>query len=511
MGAVGLTALCRRIGAPYPPLLALSGAALAFAPSGPEIHIEPELALTLFLAPVLLEAAYHTSPRDLWRNFVPLTSLALVAVLLTAAVVAFIGWRMGGLPVAAAAALGAVVSPPDSAAATASLSPLRLPRRIRHLLSGESLLNDATALILYRISVRLAVGHAALGEVGHVPLVIMLGSPLAGFALAQAQAMLTGRVRDAPSFTVLGLVGVFGVWLLAERMGLSPLVTVVVYGLTLGRVLPTRVSARNRVSSASVAETLGFVLTVLAIVIMGLQARQIVERFSRAELGHAVQLAVTVLAAVVLVRLGYVMAYNTAVRLKNRWLGVKLPPGMGAPTAKSGLVISWCGMRGMVTLAGAFALPEGFPGRDLIVFCAFFVVLGTLTLQGFTLKALVKALRLRPDTSVEQEVAAGRSAMLQAALERLASETSPAIGAVREHYEAAQAVTRHGETAQEATEHDRLRLLALTAERREIERLRKAAEIGEEAFHRLEAELDWAELDAAPAGYFQPLRSEGDV
>ena len=151
--SVILAGLARRLEIPYPPLLALAGAALAFLPFAPEIEIEPELALVLFIAPVLLDAAFDTSPRDLRRFAVPVASLVLVAVVLTTAAVAVVGWSMAGLPIAAAIALGAIVAPPDAAAAATVLNQLKPPRRIMAILQGESLLNDATALLIYRMAV----------------------------------------------------------------------------------------------------------------------------------------------------------------------------------------------------------------------------------------------------------------------------------------------------------------------------------------------------------------------
>src|SRR2546425_1539598 len=151
LGAVILTGLARRVGVPYPSLLAIAGAALAFVPAGPELEIEPDLALALFVAPVLLDAAFDTSPRDLRRNVIPLASLVVVAVGLTTAAVAWVGWRLGGLPIAAAIALGAIVAPPDAAAAAAALGLLRLPLRILHVPQGHSLPDDPIALPRHRI------------------------------------------------------------------------------------------------------------------------------------------------------------------------------------------------------------------------------------------------------------------------------------------------------------------------------------------------------------------------
>jgi CPA1 family monovalent cation:H+ antiporter len=508
LGAVLMTGLARRWRAPYPSLLAIAGAALACVPAGPRIEIEPDLALALFIAPVLLDAAFDTSPRELRRNVVPLTSLVLVAVILTTGAVAWVGWRLAGLPIAAALALGAIVAPPDAAAAAAVLGQLRLPRRIVQVLQGESLLNDATALLIYRIAIAAAAGRVTLGYAGPVILLTVVGSPLAGWALAHLYLRATAGVRDAASSAILTFVGTFGVWILAERVGLSPVITMVAYGIALARRAPRHVDARNRISTYSVWETVVFVLNVLAFVIMGLQARPILAQLAQNDLGHALLFSAAVLATVIVVRAAYVMAYNTVVRLKHRRYG--MPAGDAyIPTVQSGLLVSWCGMRGLVTLATAFALPPGFPARDLIVLAAFSVVLGTLVLQGLTLRPLLERLRFAPEDALELEVSRGRVEIMDAALASLDGDRSPAAATVREGYLAAREVARSQETPQGATAHDRLRLRAVAAQRERLHRLRDAGTISDEAFHRLEEEIDWAELDAAPAGFFQPLTTDG--
>jgi NhaP-type Na+/H+ or K+/H+ antiporter len=162
--AVALTALSRRLEVPYPSLLALAGVGIAFVPGAPMIEIDPELALALFIAPVLLDAAYDTSLRDLKRYRLSLLLLALGAVIFTTVVVAFVGWKMAGLPIAAAIALGAIVAPPDAVAASAVLGQFKVPHRITAILQGESLLNDATALLIYRLAVSAALGSIMLSN-----------------------------------------------------------------------------------------------------------------------------------------------------------------------------------------------------------------------------------------------------------------------------------------------------------------------------------------------------------
>lgn len=507
--AVVLTTLARRLDAPYAPLLALAGAALAFLPAHPNIELEPDLALALFVAPILLDAAYDTSPRDLRRNLVPLVSLTVGAVVVTAAAVAYVAWRWGGLPPAAAIALGAIVAPTETATCAAILGGMRLPRRILQLMQGESLLNDATALLIYRIAVGAAVGGVSLVSSGPMAALSVVASPIVGWGLARGYQLATLRVTDPASSTVLQFVGTFGIWILAEKLHLSPILTIAVYAMTLahGRA-PTNTAARNRVSSYAVWETAVFVLTVLAFVLMGLQARPILDRLGEADKIQAFAFAAAVLATVVAVRIVHVMTYNTVVRLKNRLFGVSLPAGAVPPTFQGGLLVAWCGTRGIISLATAFALPQGFPGRDLIVLSAFTVVIGTLVIQGFTLKPLARALRFREDGSLEQELSQGRVQVMQAALDALKDEASPAAEAVRGQLGAAREVAASIEDPQGATEHDRLRLKALGAQRARLHALWIEAHIGDEAYHRLREELDWTELDASPASAFRPLSAD---
>ncbi|MER8544695.1 cation:proton antiporter [Mesorhizobium sp. M0684] len=501
--AVALTALSRRLQIPYPSLLALAGAGIAFLPFAPTIEIDPELALALFIAPVLLDAAYDTSLRDLNRYKVSLILLALGAVIFTTVTVALVGWTMAGLPIAAAIALGAIVAPPDAVAAAAVLGQFKVPHRITAILEGESLLNDATALLIYRMSVSAAAGSILLSSAVPMILLSTVGSLAAGYVLGRLSLAILGRIDDPASGTVVQFASTFGVWILADRIGLSAIITIVVYAMTIARTSPRRMPARNRVSSYSVWETAVFVLNVLAFVLMGLQARSIVGRLAEQGQSEAFVFALAVLAVVIVSRLVWVLGCGAILRALAR-------PGdedrrKDAPTFRGGVLIGWCGMRGLVTLAAAFALPADFPGRDPIVLAAFTVVLGTLVLQGVSLKPLLLLLNLDLDRTVDREVAQARVAIMQAALDVLSGKTSSAAGAVREQYAAQRAIAENPEDAQAATEYDRLRLYAIKSQRDALERLRIDGTIGDEAYHRLEEEIDWSELAASPPGRFQPL------
>ncbi|MER8503963.1 MULTISPECIES: cation:proton antiporter [unclassified Mesorhizobium] len=501
--AVVLTALSRRLQIPYPSLLALAGAGIAFLPFAPTIEIDPELALALFIAPVLLDAAYDTSLRDLNRYKVSLILLALGAVIFTTVAVALVGWTMAGLPVAAAIALGAIVAPPDAVAAAAVLGQFKVPHRITAILEGESLLNDATALLIYRMSVSAAAGSILLSSAVPMILLSTVGSLAAGYVLGRLSLAILGRIDDPASGTVVQFASTFGVWILADRIGLSAIITIVVYAMTIARTSPRRMPARNRVSSYSVWETAVFVLNVLAFVLMGLQARSIVGRLAEQGQSEAFVFALAVLAIVIVSRLVWVLGCGAILRALAR-LGDE-DRRKDAPTLRGGVLIGWCGMRGLVTLAAAFALPADFPGRDPIVLAAFTVVLGTLVLQGVSLKPLLLLLNLDLDRTVDREVAQARVAIMQAALDVLSGKTSSAAGAVREQYAAQRAIAENPEDAQAATEYDRLRLYAIKSQRDALERLRIDGTIGDEAYHRLEEEIDWSELAASPPGRFQPL------
>src|SRR6266576_2496210 len=272
LGAVLLSALARRIKVPYPTFLAIGGMLLAFAPSSPSWTLEPDLALALFVAPVLVDAAYDTSVRDLRDNWLPVSTLVLIAVgLTTAAVAVLVRWLLPDMPWAAAIALGAIVAPPDATAATAILRQVKLPYRILKILEGESLLNDAGALLIYRVAVgAAAVQHFRWSEFAPSIVLALAGSLMAGYLFARISMLVTRRITDAPSAIIVQFAGTF-----------------------------------------------------------------------------------------ILTRIAWVMSYNTALRLTIARRGFHPPRPMAAPTLKGGVVVSWCGMRGIGTLAAAFALPEG--------------------------------------------------------------------------------------------------------------------------------------------------------
>jgi Na+/H+ antiporter len=497
LAAVVLAAVARRVGAPYPVFLALGGALLAFLPGAPSFTLPPELALALFVAPVLLDAAYDASLRDLRDNWAPVISLVVFAVGLTTAAVAIVAHAfIPTLPWAAAIVLGAVVAPPDAVAATAVLRLLRPPHRILTILEGESLLNDASALLIYRLAVgAVAANGFSFATVGPTFLLAVAGSVVAGPILGWLTLRLMARVQHVPTATILQFVSTFGVWILAEHIGLSGVLTMVCYAITVARTAPERIPARLRIPTYAVWETVVFALNILAFIFIGLQIRPILESLELSDRGRYLAVAGAVLITVIVVRFVWHMSFNAVVRWRHRRFGFHPPRPMLRPTVGSGLVISWSGMRGIVTLAAAMALPSTFPYRDLIVLTAFSVVLGTLAIQGLTLKFLLRMLDLHDDDPVGREVCAARERALHAGLASFAHDRSPVAEIVRRE------LTTHltqepnagaGDATRSA--HSKTRGEALLVARQAVLAMRANDEIGDDAFHQIEEELDWLEM-----------------
>jgi len=403
------------------------------------------------------------------------------------------------IPWAPAIVLGAVVAPPDAAAATAVLRQLKPPHRILTILEGESLLNDASALLIYRLAVgAVAAKEFSVSTVAPTFLLAVVGSVIVGPALGWLTLRWSHRIQHVPTSIILQFVTTFGVWILAEHIGLSAVLTMVSYAITVARRAPERIPARSRIASYAVWETAVFALNILAFIFIGLQIRPIVDSLEAADRTRYAAVAGAVLVTVIVVRLAWHMSFNAVVRWRDSRFGFNPPRPMLRATVGSGLVISWAGMRGIVSLAAALALPSGFPFRDLIVLTAFCVVLGTLAIQGLTLKPLLRALDLRDDDPVGQERRSARDRALKAGLASLEHDASPAADAVRQEF------TAHLEHEHEdddghggegpGAEHTRLHREALAAARQAVLAMRESDEIGDDAFHEVEEELDWLEM-----------------
>jgi CPA1 family monovalent cation:H+ antiporter len=497
MAGVVLAAIARRIATPYPALVAIAGAALALFPSVPSLVLDPELALALFVAPVLLDAAFDASQRDLRRNWRAVVSLALGAVVLTVLVVAVVAHALvPGLSWAAAVALGAIVAPPDAAAATAVLRQLRPPNRLLVVLEGESLFNDASALLIYRF----AVGAAATGFVSGwtfsgTLVAVSAGSIVLALVLARVIGFIVPRIHDVASAVVFQFCGTFAVWVLAERLHLSGILTMVVFAMALSRSSAQAISARVRVPSYAVWEFAVFVLNVLAFILVGFQLRQIVVR---TDWKQYLGVATAVCIAVIVARLVWVSgaAYVSRWRCRPRGGKGDVPQDVVALSGRAAYIVGWCGMRGTVTLAAALALPVNFPHRDLIFFTSFAVVLVTLVVQGMTLRPLLAWLDVQDDGAVEREVQLARVEALRAALDAAnACGGGESVDLLRRRYELRlRRAEQSGEDVIDPRDIEVVRL-ATAAERQRLVELRDDGTIGDAAFQRVEQELDVRELE----------------
>jgi NhaP-type Na+/H+ or K+/H+ antiporter len=325
-------------------------------------------------------------------------------------------------------------------------------------------------------------------------LIAVPGGALLGVLSAQFGMRIFPKVAGTLSLVIVQFLITYGTWILAERLQLSPIVAVVALAAVIARYMPSRTSARDRVNAYAVWATVVFVLNVLAFLLMGLQARDILNQLQSDALTHALAFAGIVLAIVIGVRFAYVMMYGIVLRTFRDFFEHRVLHSR-VPSASIGVLTSWCGMRGLVTLATALALPQEFPSRDVIVLSAFIVVLGTLILQGFTMRPLIALLRIAPDVSLDQDVSQTRSAMLDAALKELADDSGAGAAALRAEYEAVRAgnVGR----AQPQTEYDNMRRRAIAAERHLLADWRRRGRIQDDAYHLLEDELDRAELHVA--------------
>ena len=492
-----LLAGSRRLGIPYPALLSLAGVAVASLPFAPSVEIEPHLALAIFIAPALLDAAYDTSPRDLKRLWVPLLALAVGAVVATTAAVAFVGWHVAGLPLAAAVVLGAIVAPTDAVAAKTVMNQVGLPRHSSLVIQGESLLNDATALLIFGAA--MAVALQTSGAAGFTRIAVAApGGIVFGLLLGKSYTAIAGWFAGTLSSIIMQFTGTFGVWLLADRLHLSPVLAVVAYAMVIAQEMPGRVSARDRLQSYSVWAAVVFVLNVLAFLFMGLQTRAIVAALPASELWPALRVASIILATVIGVRILVLVAYHAV--SSRVWHAYK-PSWLPRPVSwRATLVLSWCGTRGLLTLATSFALPPNFPSRNVAVLSAMTVVLGTLIIQGMTLKPLIRWLGVGDDNrEFNADLSKARTQIIEAGLASAEREPATVAVVLKKQLQESMHIAGSRRDPQASTRFDTGLARAVAAQRSKLHDLRGAGIVADDVFHRLEEELDFLELAALPS------------
>jgi CPA1 family monovalent cation:H+ antiporter len=489
LAAIVLLQVSRRLSLPYPAMLAVAGIALALIPGAPSISFEPDTALALFMAPVVLDAAYDFPIGAVRRMKRQLFVFAIFAVVATAILVAFIGWKFIGLPIAAALALGAIVAPPDAAAATAVLKSISIPRDADTVLKGESLFNDATALLLFSGALAVLSSGTVTAGVGLRIALAVPGGLLFGFLAALFFRRVNRFVSNTLGGNVLQFVTAYLIWILAERMEFSAVLSIIVFAMTIAQSAEATAGTRMRVQSFAVWSAVVFTLNVFAFLLMGLQSRSILSRMDPAHLKGSLAFAGAVVAAVIITRLVIVLGFD---RLNAWWETLHRRPKPAS--LRRAVFEGWTGMRGFVTLATAIALPASFPQRDLVVLTAFFVVLATLVVQGLTLVPLVRLLKLNDGDSLKHEVATGRCRLASAALKALDGRAGAEADNIRHAYLVQRDALKTSRGVRASRIRRELGLSAVRAQREELERMRADETIGANTYLLLQEELDWHEL-----------------
>jgi len=505
--AAALAVVAQRFEIPYPLVLVAGGLALAFVPNLPRVFIAPQLVLLIFLPPLLFSAAWFTSWRDFSNNRRPIGLLAVGLVIATTTCVAWVAHVLGGMSWPVAFVLGAIVSPPDAVAATAITQRLKVPRRIVTIIEGESLVNDATGLVAYKFALTaVTTGTFSLEQAAGQFVFVSLGGVAFGLAVGWLVAQLHRRLENFQIETVITLLTPYAAYIPAEHLGVSGVLATVTAGGYLGWRNPELLSALTRFRGVGVWQVILLLFNGLVFILIGLQLAAIrelaVELSWRAVLLHAAVISVVV----IVVRMIYVPIGTYLPRLLSKRLRARDPN----PPWKAIALIGWTGMRGIVSLALALALPVAlpdgrpFPFRATIIVVSFAVILVTLLAQGLTLPRVIAMLGLeKDDTDLKEE----REALIlasQAALKKLEEIDNTVvvhpqlIERVRAPYE--ERLTRLTTEAVEDPEckltegesaaYRRLRDEALNAERKSVVSLRNQGKVSEEVLHRVQEALD---------------------
>jgi len=497
----------RRTGLPTEIVLVLGSLVLSLIPGLPPLILDPTVVFTLFLPPILFAAAYFTSWRDFKKNRRPIFLLAFGLVLFTTTLVAVATRALGlGVSWPAAFLLGAIVSPPDASAATAIIKKLGVPRRVVTIIEGESLVNDATALVAYRFALAaILTGSFSIGEAAVRFAVVTAGGVAVGLLVAIVGVFIVQRLNNSTAETTLTLITSFSAYILAERLGLSGVISTVAAGLYYGRRLPAVTTAQTHIEAEASWTTVLFIINGLVFTLIGLQMPAVIiglEAYSWQQLAFY---GLTIALVVIAVRFIWMFPATYLPRKLFPSIARKDPlPPWGVVTA-----MSWTGMRGIVSLAAALSIPlnlpsgEEFPFRNLLIFLTYVVILVTLLIPALTLPSLMRWLGIKDGGENRRDEIVARLALFKAVLRELDKLKGSPGFSVELIESTALRYERRVQTLQsnlEPTafsplfdEDQTLRHLTrslLEAERKELEGLRRQAAIHDQVFFQLNRELD---------------------
>ncbi len=510
VAVAGLSALARHLSVPYPIVLVVGGALFGFVPGLPEVELDPEVVLLVFLPPLLHASSIFANFGDLRAN---LRALTLITVGLVLATICAVAWAahalIPGLPWEAAFVLGAIVAPTDPLAAATIMRRLGAPRRLVSFIEGEGLFNDATALVAYSVAVAaVVIGSFSLADAGLEFVLGAAGGVAIGIAVGWIVAEIRKRTTDAQVSLTISLLTGYAAFVPAHAIGASGILATVTAGIYMGIRGPRILPARIRLQGYFVWDIVDFIVNAILFVLIGLQLRAVVDGLSGYSASTVGGYALAVTGVVVGTRLVWFFTVPYLVRAIDR------RPAQRARRvgARWRLVMAWSGMRGAVSLALALALPfttdagGGFPQRDLIVFLTFAVIFFTLVVQGLSLPALIRRLGVSVgDADADEEVRA-RLVATKAAIEQIDAlageewtrdETVERMRALYE-YRKRRLAARAGKIEDEGYEdrslaYQQMVQLVLQAQRESLLRMRSERELSNEVMHRILRELDLEE------------------
>jgi CPA1 family monovalent cation:H+ antiporter len=511
LAIIALHYVAHRLGLPPAVALLTGGSLLAFLPGLPAISLDPELVLVIFLPPLLMDGAWFIALRHLKRHMIGILSLAVGAVLFTTIAVAVVTHALiPSLPWAACAALGAIVSPPDAISARAVLQRVKLPRRLSILLEGESLLNDATGLVLFRFAIAAGVtGAFSAGDALGSFAILALGGAVVGAVIGAAWVFLVRRLGDDYLMIAASVLVAWASYFAAEMVHVSGVIAAVVTGLICGWYQHVVFSAAVRLRGTSFWTVMIFLMEASVFMLIGFSLRDVIDRvggFSVVIEQMAIPIAL-ILVTLTLARFVWVFGSDGVIALL-RAVGVRRYRPLGARAAT---VLSWAGMRGVVTLAAALSVPADFPGRDFMLVTAFAVILGTVLIQGNSLGALIRWAGLRePEADLARlSMSQAEASMAQAQIRVVERHAYDGDGNLvhprlldsyqRKATISADYAGQEDHYAPLLHAHFDLVLAAIAAGRAELLRLYRAGDIDEDTLHELERDLDLEELSALSA------------
>jgi len=494
-----LSAASRAIGVPYPIVLVLGGLVMGFIPGVPEVELDPELVLVIFLPPLLYSAAFFASLRDLRYDLRSISLMAVGLVIATACAVAVVAHALiEDLPWAAAFALGAIVAPTDPLAAIEVGRRVGLPRRLATILEGESLINDGSALVIYRVAVLAVGGSFSYADAGARFVLGAAGGIAIGLAVGWVIAEIRKRLDDPPVEVTISILSGYAAYVPAERIGASGVIAAVTIGIYIGWRAPEISNPRQRIAGFSMWTILTFLLNALLFVLIGLQLPLILEGLKDEPIGELLGVAAAVSLVVIACRMVWVHVITYAIRALDRRASQVARRG----TWQGRIVTGWAGMRGAVSLAAALALPADFPARDQLLFITFGVIFATLVLQGLTLPAVIRWSGVHDDGAEAEEELLARRRATEAALTRLDElealdwtrddtiERMRGLYRYRTSRLAARTTDDEGDYEHRSVKYQKMVRDVLDAQRRAVVELRNTGQISNDVMHRIERELD---------------------